>query len=120
MMAPELEQPKRGDAEDKTNPIVGGAPTVWAGTLWGLAAGLSEGSKMEHKATAACSTAPPDVTACSLVLPREKLQLAKQSQTGAGRAAPVSVPPQQMLAARLLLAGMRVGEAAQYVGVCRH
>ena len=125
-MGPEPEQLERTGATDKTNPIVGAAPTAWAGTLWGLAEGLEQGSRLEHEATAAGCALLPGVTVCSLVLPRRNSQLAKQSHGAVrpvSRVAPVPpapVAPQQMLAVRLLLAGMRVGEAAQSVGVCRH
>src|SRR3954452_7538908 len=112
-MTADAEHLDREVAADKTNPIVGAARTVWAGTLWGLAEGLDGGNRLEQQATAACSPALPGVTICSLVLPRENAELAKQSHRKApaaarpGSPAPpsavASVRVQQMLAVRLLL-----------------
>src|SRR5438045_9028893 len=115
----------REGAADKTNPIVGAARTVWVGTMWGLAEGLDGGNRLEQQATAACSPALPGVTVCSLLLPRENAQLARQSHGGVPTARPsapaaVSVTPEQRLAVALLPRGMRARRAARSVGGRRH
>jgi hypothetical protein len=89
----------------------------WTGTMWGLAPGAGGRSATEREPTAACAPALPGVTACSVVLPREKTQSAQRTQAGP---APAVLAPRQILAVRLLMMGMGVTEAARQVGVCRH
>ena len=76
---------------------------------------VSPSTVAEIEATAARSAMLPHAPSCSVVLPGEKVQLAKRTQIRA----PV-LTPRQILAVRLLMTGAGVTEAARQVGVCRH
>jgi hypothetical protein len=98
-------------ATDKTNPIVS-APALAGRTVWGLGGGFGNGSIWEREATMTCSVLLPDAPARSPALPRQRIAILQNEAT--------ALQPRQVLAARLLLAGMRVGEVAREICVCRH
>jgi hypothetical protein len=98
-------------ATDKTNPIVS-APALAGRTVWGLGGGFDDGSVAEREPTVTCSVLLPDAPACSQALPRQRIAILQNKAT--------VVQPRQVLAARLLVAGVRVGEVAREICVCRH